>query len=38
MIATPLFGTRLYEISQKENFLVKNITSKDLALATQARG
>lgn len=38
MIATPLFGTRLYEICEKENLFVKKPDPDSLAIATQTRG
>lgn len=38
MIATPLFGTKLYEIVTQKNYLAKEITPRNLALATQTRG
>jgi len=38
MIATPLFGTKLYDIVVKNDYLLKEITVENLALATQVRG
>jgi len=38
MLATPLFGTKLYNIVVKNNYLVEDINPKSLAAATQARG
>ena len=38
MIATPLFGTRLYDICEENNFFVKKPDPESLSVATQARG
>jgi radical SAM superfamily enzyme YgiQ (UPF0313 family) len=38
MIATPLFGTRLYDIVMANGYLTKDITPENLALAKQAYG
>jgi len=38
MVATPLFGTELYDIVVKNNYLAKEITPENLAVATQSRG
>jgi anaerobic magnesium-protoporphyrin IX monomethyl ester cyclase len=38
MVATPLIGTRLYDICKKNGYLISEPDSKSLAIATQARG
>lgn len=38
MIATPLFGTKLYEIAVKNGYLARDINPYNLAIATQSRG
>ena len=38
LFATPLVGTKLYDIVIKNKYLTKKITPKNLAAATQARG
>jgi hypothetical protein len=37
-IATPLFGTRLYEIAKTNNYLIREISPKNLNEATQFYG
>ena len=38
MIATPLIGTRLYDICKERGYLISEPDPKTLAIATQARG
>jgi len=38
LLATPLLGTRLHQICQTHNYLVKEINPRSLATATQAHG
>lgn len=38
MIATPLYGTRLYKICKEKGYLVKELTSRSLSEGTQIHG
>jgi anaerobic magnesium-protoporphyrin IX monomethyl ester cyclase len=38
LFATPLIGTKLYEIVVKKKYLAEKVTPSNLAVATQARG
>ena len=38
MLATPLFGTRLYKICKENNYLAKEMTAKNLAIANTPMG
>jgi magnesium-protoporphyrin IX monomethyl ester (oxidative) cyclase len=37
-IATPLFGTRMYDIAKKNNYLVKEPDPRSLSMASQTQG